>query len=526
MSNEMNPRDRLFQGATVGDHLVAAIARFPDRNAFVSEDAVITYRELGQWVSKLAQFFDSLGLKPGDTVAQLGVNRFEVFAIIAAVYLRGLRSVTLHAMGSEDDHAYVLNDSGADLVIADAYHGARATVLRERCTEVRHWVSLGELPGFDRLESAISAIEPQPLAATGQAEDIIRLAYTGGTTGRPKGVMLSNRALVTNALLDLAAKEWPEQVRYLCAAPISHGAGSLVVPSLMQGGSVTLLRSFSVDGFIDAVKRHDCNVTWLVPTMLYGVLDSSRNAEVDWSRFHTLVYSGAPASPDRIRQALSVMGPILIQSYGQTEAPNDLLILSRDEHLRLTDDQLACAGRPYPQVRIALLDENGDPVADGQVGEICVRGPLVMSGYLNKQEETAKALAGGWLHTGDVAYRDANGLFYIVDRMKDLIISGGFNVYPKEVENAICAHPGVASAAVIGVPDPKWGEMVMAYVQPRPGRVLSADEIAESVRQAKGAVATPKRVEFVTALPLTALGKIDKKALRSLHWAANGRAVN
>ncbi|WP_326533241.1 AMP-binding protein [Pseudorhodoferax sp.] len=526
MSNEAQPGSALFQGATVADQLVAAISRYPERKAFVSDEAVVSYRELGEWISRLAQFFDSLGLKPGDTVAQLGVNRFEVFAVIAAVYLRGLRSVTLHALGSEDDHRYVLDDSGADLVIADAYHGARAGVLRERCTGVRHWISLGALPGFQTLESSIAAFTPQPLASTGQAEDIVRLAYTGGTTGRPKGVMLSNRALVSNALLDLAAKEWPEQVRYLCAAPISHGAGSLVVPCLMQGGSVTLLRAFSVDGFIDTVKRHDCNVTWLVPTMLYGILDSSRHAEVDWSRFHALVYSGAPASPARIRQALATLGPILIQSYGQTEAPNNLLILGRAEHAQLTDAQLASAGRPYPQVRLALLDENNQPVADGQVGEICVRGPLLMSGYLNKPEETASALAGDWLHTGDVAYRDADGLYYIVDRKKDLIISGGFNVYPKEVEDAICAQPGVAAAAVIGVPDPKWGEMVMAYVQPRPGSVLSVDAIAEGVRQAKGAVATPKRVEFLPALPLTALGKVDKKALRALHWAAGERAVN
>jgi long-subunit acyl-CoA synthetase (AMP-forming) len=185
MSNEAQPPTALLQGSTVADLLISAIARYPERQAFVSDEAIVTYRELGEWISRLAQFFDSIGLKPGATVAQLGVNRFEVFAVIAAVYLRGMRAVTLHAMGSEDDHAYVLDDSGADLVIADAYHSARAGVLRERCTGVRHWVSLGELAGFDELEHAISTFASQPLVATGQAEDIIRLAYTGGTTETP-----------------------------------------------------------------------------------------------------------------------------------------------------------------------------------------------------------------------------------------------------------------------------------------------------------------------------------------------------
>jgi fatty-acyl-CoA synthase len=264
----------------------------------------------------------------------------------------------------------------------------------------------------------------------------------------------------------------------------------------------------------------------MVPTMLYGLLDSGRTHEVDWSRFHALIYSAAPAAPTRIRQAISMLGPILLQSYGQTEAPNDILILGRNEHANFSDAQLASAGRPYPTLRVCLLDEAGVEVPDGERGEICVRGSLVMSGYLDKPEETAATFAGDWLHTGDIAYKDKDGLFYIVDRKKDLIITGGFNVYPKEIEDAICSNPVVAAAAVIGIPDPKWGEMVMAYVQLKTGLKISAEQIIEEVRLAKGAVATPKRIEFIDALPLTALGKIDKKSLRAQHWESTTRAVN
>lgn len=526
MSTESTPNGLLLRGGTVAETVFTAIAQYPDRKAFANDEAVVTYRELGEQISRIGQLLDSLGLQPGDTVAQLGVNRFEVFAIIVAVYMRGLRSLTLHAMGSEADHAYVLNDSAARVVIVDEYHASRVAPLQGRSPNVKHWFSIGPVPGCTELGAKLAGFDAKPLMATGDAETVVRVAYTGGTTGQPKGVMLSNRALMTNALLDVAAKDWPQDVRYLCVAPISHGAGSMVVPTLMQGGCVTLLRGFTVDGVIDAINRYGCNVTWMVPTMLYGLLDSGRTGEVDWSRFHALVYSGAPASPTRIRQALNALGPVLIQSYGQSEAPNDVLILGRADHARLDDAALASAGRPYPFIRVALLDNNGIEVPDGERGEICVRGPIVMSGYLNKPDETDAALAGDWLHTGDVAYKGTDGLFYIVDRKKDLIITGGFNVFPKEVEDTICANPGVAAAAVIGVPDAKWGEMVVAYVQLKEGSVVSGETIANEVRQAKGPVATPKRVEFVSALPLTGLGKIDKKALRAKHWTSAERAVN
>lgn len=526
MTNEISIASELHRGSTLADFIITAIGQYPQRTAFANDEDTITYQQLGHMISRIAQYFDSLGLKPGDTVAQLCVNRFEVFAIIAAVYLRGLRSVTLHAMSSEDDHQYVLNDCKATIIIVDAYHEDRGVALKARCPNVKTWLSLGLMPEFLELNSVIQQFEPKPLKAYGDSETIVRIAYTGGTTGRSKGVLLSNRALTTNVILDLSTKDWPRDVRYLCVAPISHGAGSLVTPTLMRGGCITLLRGFSVEGFIAAIHRYHCNVTWMVPTMLYALLDSNRSDEVDWSQFHSLVYSGAPTSPSRIKQALKQFGPVLIQSYGQTEAPNDILILSRQDHAQLSDQQLASAGRPYPLLQVCLLDESGAVVPVGERGEICVRGPIVMSGYFEKPEETSAALAGNWLHTGDIAYKDEQGFFYIVDRKKDMIITGGFNVYPKEIEDVICLNPAVAAAAVIGVPDAKWGEMVVAYIQLKQGCTLSGEAIISEVRLAKGPVSAPKRIEFLNELPLTSLGKIDKKNLRARHWTNLARAVN
>ena len=217
---------------------------------------------------------------------------------------------------------------------------------------------------------------------------------------------------------------------------------------------------------------------------------------------------------------------MLLPSHGQTEAPNALLILNRQDHVGFSDAQLAAAGRPSPLMQLRLLDYQGHAVPPGALGEICVRGPLLMPGYLHRAEETAAALAGGWLYTGDMAWQDADGLAHIVGRKKHLVISGGFNVCPKEVEDVLCTHPAVAAAAVIGLPDDQWGELVLACVQLTPGAAADAEPLMELVRAAKGAVTTPKRVEFLPALPLTVLGKIDKKALRAHHWPAGGRAVH
>ncbi len=248
--------------------------------------------------------------------------------------------------------------------------------------------------------------------------------------------------------------------------------------------------------------------------MLYGLLDHEDTARAELSSLKAVVYSGAPASPTRIAQALDVLGPMMVQAYGQTEAPNTILILDQSDHSDASSGRLHSAGRPAPGLQVALLDEGGRQVGQGDVGEICVRGPLVMDGYWNQPEQTEETLRGGWLHTGDLAHRDEDGFYYIVDRKKDMVISGGFNVYPREIEDVLSAHPDVAAVAVIGIPDTKWGEAVTAVVVPHAGRDPKAEELMALVRERKGPVHTPKTVVFVETLPLTSLGKTDKKALR------------
>ena len=239
----------------------------------------------------------------------------------------------------------------------------------------------------------------------------------------------------------------------------------------------------------------------------------------------TVIYASAPMSPTRLKEALEMFGPIFYQCYGQTESIH-LSTLRKEDHDLSKPERLASCGRPPAGMTMELLDEDGKVVEQGKVGEVCVRGPSVMNGYLNKPKETAEALKGDWLHTGDLAYRDEEGFYYLVDRAKDMIISGGFNVYPKEVEDVLTAHPDVALAAVIGIPNEKWGEAVLAVVVLKDGATVEKEELMALVKDKKGAVHAPKTVEFVDALPVTGLGKTDKKTIRAKYWGDQQRMVN
>jgi len=517
--------DGLLGGATMGALIVDALERFPNSCAFRSAHGDTTYRALAEQIGQALALFRTLGLRRGDVIAQLSGNRAQVYAVIAAAYIGGYCSTTLHAMGSREDHLFILQDSGAQILVTDAAHAARGRDM-EASIDGLTWFSHEVAEDTPCFWSLAADTRPDPLEPVGTSEDIIRLAYTGGTTGVPKGVMLSNRALVTNTLLALAGMEWPEDIRFLCPTPISHGAGSMILPTLLRGGTFVLQSGFNPSAVLEAISRERISVTFLVPTMVYALLDHPACDATDFSSLHTLLYGAAPMSPTRIAEAIRRIGPVLCQGYGQTEAPNTILVLAREDHLAAATDRLSSAGRPYPGLDVRLLDDENREVPRGEVGELCVRGPLLMSGYWKRPDLTDEAFRGGCLHTGDMARKDADGFYYLVDRKRDLIISGGFNVFPGEVEKVLTEHPAVAAAAVIGVPDEKWGEAVKAAVVLRDGQSVSPGELIRFVRDRKGPVNTPKSVDFLDALPVTALGKPDKKALRARYWADQSRNIN
>ena len=343
---------------------------------------------------------------------------------------------------------------------------------------------------------------------------ITRLSYSGGTTGKPKAIPGSPRVGAQALQIMLTDWEWPVEPRILAVVPLSHAGGSLFGPMLLKHGTMVVMPGFDAKAVLEAIETYRINCTMLVPTMIYALLDHPDFDQYDLSSLETVFYGASLMSPVRLKEAIERIGQVFFQFYGQAEAPMTVCVMRRSEHDPTNPARLASCGRPVPWVDVQLLDDANTPVPEGEPGEICVRGPLVMDGYLNRDELNRETFAGGWLHTGDVAVRDPDGFLRIVDRKKDMIVTGGFNVFPSEVENVIAQHPAVAQVCVFGTPDEKWGEAVTAAIVLRPGQHTDAAEIAALVREHKGPVQSPKRVEFVDSIPQTAVGKPDKKALR------------
>jgi fatty-acyl-CoA synthase len=491
--------------------------------------STVSYGEMRDAVSRYAQALQGLGFTQGDTIALLSANRADVLYAFGANSMVGLRGTSMHPLGAVDDHVYVLEDAAISTLVFDgSKYGERAAELRERLPHLR-LLSLGptEVPDVIDLVAESQRYTPAPLVPPRlDPEAVGSLGYTGGSTGRPKGVMSTYRGGMSMTQIQMAEWQWPDRLVHLICTPLSHAGGAFWIPVLLRGGSFVVLPTFTPASWLEAVERFRITSTMIVPAMLYAILDHPDLATRDTSSLESLYYGASPASPSRLAQAVRHFGPILFQFYGQSEAPMTLTVLRKEDHDPDNLERLASCGKPVAWADVALLDDDCNPVAPGQPGEICARGPLLMKGYWNKPAETEEVFKGGWLHTGDVAREDADGFWYIVDRTKDMIVSGGFNVFPREIEDVLTSHPSVASAAVIGVPDDKWGEAVKAVVVAKPGADIDAAELIALVRERKGPVYAPKTVDVVDALPLTAVGKIDKPTLRSRYWGSATRRVN
>jgi fatty-acyl-CoA synthase len=509
------------------DLLIAALNRSGDRPALHIDGEVRTATELRDEISRYVQAFRASGLVQRDGVATLSKNRPEVLCSMGAVMISGCRNTPLHPLGSLDDHAYVLEDAGIETLIFDPSFVERARQLQARVPTLKRLLSYGPAAcGQDLVALAGTFMVQRLFAPEVDPEDLSALAYTGGTTGKPKGVMSTYRGSVAMAQIMVSEWQWPEEVRHLVCTPLSHAGSSLFVPLLLRGGSMVVLPAFEAGSVLEAIERHRITTVMLVPSMIYALLDHPSFDRTDLSSLETIYYGASPMSPTRMQEAMKKLGPIFFQFYGQTECPQSVCILRKEDHIADDLARLASCGRPVPWVRVGLLNDEGDEVRKGDPGELCVRGPLVMKGYWNKPEETADALSGGWLHTGDVAREDEHGFLTIVDRKKDMIVSGGFNIYPREIEDVISTLPEVAAVAVIGVPDETWGEAVKAVVVARPGETIDVAAAIALVKERKGSHHAPKSVDVAESIPMSPLGKPDKKALRARYWAGTDRLVN
>jgi fatty-acyl-CoA synthase len=515
-------------GGSFGRALDGIGRAYPSETALIDGDLRLTYAQLFGRVRATGRALLGRGLQPGDRVAFLLADSPALLEVMYGALWAGLSIVPLNTRLGIDDHLYVLHDADVRALVFDAANAERGHALLAQ-TDISVVLATTD-DAVPRAGSLLSRLVDTESNAPGAPEvnpaSECWIQYTGGTTGRPKGVRHSHLTMLTALYscaleLDVRAGEVAAHV-----APLTHSGIAYVVPVWSRGGANVLLGGFDPDRLLHAIEAHRVTATLMVPTMLYRFVDHAAHAGRDLTSLRTVTYGAAPIGPERLEQALDVLGPVLLQIYGQTEAPLQLSVLTKRDHLLAANTRpelLRSCGRPVAVAEIRCADQRGVTVADGEPGEILARGAHITLGYLNKPQESTEALRDGWLHTGDIGIRDEHGYLYIVDRSKDMIISGGFNIYPKEIEQLLFQHPGVADACVIGVPDATWGEAVKAIVVTTSENAPTASELITFVKQRKGGVLAPKSVEFVDAIPVTPLGKHDKRLLRQNATTAVGR---
>jgi len=517
--------DPLHAFPVVGEQTLRALARYPSRTAFSWPGGTMTYRAATDLIGRMQGVFAKLGFAPGTRVAFLTANRADAWCAGAAAQLSRLATTFLHPLGSLDDQLFQLEDSEADMLIVDAAaFRDRGGDLAAKAKGLKMVYTLGAANyGADLLQAVETAGSATARCFAGP-DDLSTLSYTGGTTGRSKGALRYHHQLSGFAGAILADFEIPETPRYLTVAPISHVAGTKVLPTLMRGGTVHMLKGFDPEAVLKTIEREKINFTLFVPTMIYVLLDHPALDKTDLSSLELLLYGASAMSPSRLVEGIERIGPVFSQLYGQTEC-YPVSVLRKKDHDPKTPEMFLSCGFPIAACQVKVLDDSDQEVATGEAGEICVRASHVMAEYWKRPDITAETLKNGWLHTGDIARQDERGYMFILDRKKDMIVSGGFNIFPREVEDVLTQHADVAMCAVVGIPDDKWGEAVTAVVVAREGAKPDPDELINLVKARKGSAHAPKQIQFVTELPMTGVGKVDKKVLKARFWAGRERMV-
>jgi len=517
--------DPLHAFPVVGEQTLRALARYPSRTAFSWPGGTMTYRAATDLIGRMQGVFAKLGFAPGTRVAFLTANRADAWCAGAAAQLSRLATTFLHPLGSLDDQLFQLEDSEAEMLIVDAAaFRDRGGDLAAKAKGLKMVYTLGAANyGADLLQAVETAGSATARCFAGP-DDLSTLSYTGGTTGRSKGALRYHHQLSGFAGAILADFEIPEMPRYLTVAPISHVAGTKVLPTLMRGGTVHMLKGFDPEAVLKTIEREKINFTLFVPTMIYVLLDHPALDKTDLSSLELLLYGASAMSPSRLVEGIERIGPVFSQLYGQTEC-YPVSVLRKKDHDPETPEMFLSCGFPIAACQVKILDDRDQEVATGEAGEICVRASHVMAEYWKRPDITAETLKNGWLHTGDIARKDERGYMFILDRKKDMIVSGGFNIFPREVEDVLTQHADVAMCAVVGIPDDKWGEAVTAVVVAREGAKPDPDELINLVKARKGSAHAPKQIQFVTELPMTGVGKVDKKVLKARFWAGRERMV-
>ena len=497
-----------------------ALRECPDAIATVCGDRRRTYAEFVDRVARFAGALQGIGVAAGDRVGMLSLNSDRYLEYLFGTLWAGAVVNPVNIRWSAAEIAYSLDDCDTGVLLVDDAFVALVPDLLARSNRLRTLIHVGDGPtpegmlSFEALIAAAARVED----AGRNGHDLAAVLYTGGTTGQSKGVMLSQDNLACDALAALAAAPRASRTTALHVAPLFHVGGFCFVLQLaMRLSRHVLLPGFDSRLALELIERERVGESFLVPTMIAKLLDDPDFAGRDLSSLDTLIYGAAPIDTALLEKGLRQLpNTSFVQAYGQTEASPVVTMLPGAYHVLEGEaaGKRASAGRPLATAEIRIVDESGVDVRPGQVGEICVRGPTVMLGYWGKPEQTEAAMRDGWLHSGDAGYLDADGFLFVVDRLKDMIITGGENVYSSEVENALLQHPDIAMAAIVGLPDAVWGERVHAVVVRRQGATVSEAELIVHCKALIAGYKTPRSIEFRDELPLSGAGKILKYQLR------------
>lgn len=505
---------------------IASLADIPRHYACTAGDRVAlmnarrkeSFRELDQVSSRMANLFIDAGVVPGSVVAFFGKNSIEYFEAMFAASKAGCTLLPLNWRLSATELVAVIEDAAPKLILVDDEY----LVMMERLRAL----GAPQIPSvaFDSTSAAGTELNRRLAASSDvdprvpvRPEDTALLLYTSGTTGQPKGVQLTHGGLNYMRLCEHleTAFEWRPDDVMMFVMPNFHLVGTgLSLQGLYNGVPLTILPGLDVPNLLATIRRDRPTICCLVPTAIQMIIDHPDAADTDFSSLRLVMYAGSPITAALLKRAMAAIGCDFMQFYGATETCGAVTLLRPEQHDLADESKLKSCGTPVPLVDLKVVSAAGDEVPDGEIGEFVVRSPAMFKGYLNKPSMTEAVLSGGWYRTGDAGYRGSDGLFYLVDRTKDMIISGGENVYSTEVEQALSKHPAVSQVAVIGLPDERWGERVTAIVVPVEGMALSAEDLVCHCRQLIAAYKAPKQVIFAEKLPMTPTGKILKTALR------------
>ena len=500
------------------DRLIAYPAgRQPDKTALIDDQGAITFGELDRQAGRFAAALGRAGARRGDRVALILPNGIPFIAAECGILRAGMVKVPLNIRFHADEVLYALADCAPTVLIATPEYAAAVQARRDEIASLRQvFVVGGRVDGCDDFAAAVAdgadIAEPVPYGD----DDPVLIRYTGGTTGRPKGIVHTARSYLAVVLDVIREYALVEADVALHLGHLSHGLNFMWPAYHAVGATQVLREAFDPAAVWRDFDRHRITWVYMVPTMIHMLLEAD-DGSADAAALRSFCYASAPMPVPLLRRAIARFGNIFSQVYTLSEAPVITTMLRPEEHLEIETacgPRLGSIGREVLTMELRLIDDDGRDVEPGQPGEIAVRSVNNMAGYWNLPEETAKTLVDGWVRTGDMARRDRHGFLYMADRKKDIIITGGFNVYPKEVEEVLHRHPAVAEAAVVGAPDEKWGEIVTAYVVLRTGGQADADDLIALCREHLADYKKPRAVEFLDALPLTPVGKISRRALR------------